>query len=82
MGQMGAPNPLLHVIPLKVDPELVDTLENLGEMARSGQLTGLCYVAICRGEDYHGSVLGRAKRCPAYALGLLAALKAQLLTLL
>jgi hypothetical protein len=75
-------SPSLKVVPLRPDPELVNTLVRLAEQANRGELSGLAYVAMYKGREYQGNAVGRAKSFPAYALGLLAALEAHLAALL
>jgi hypothetical protein len=72
----------LSVVTPSVDQETVDTLWKLLQEAHQGQITGLCYVVIHRGQDYSGDVVGRARGFPAFALGMIRALEHRITQLL
>lgn len=63
--------PILSLVSDPVGDE--DTLARLRElilMVESGEILGIAYVALHKGNGYSGDVTGTAKDRPVYALGL------------
>lgn len=69
-------------VPLRVignpNQETIETCRSLLREAEAGNVVGLAYMALHRGSDYSGHVVGRAKHTPVFALGLLRALEIKL----
>lgn len=47
----------------------VEKLTDLLDQARRGDIVGIAYVALGRGTDYTGDVVGRARSHPIFMLG-------------
>ena len=66
---------LVAIKPLTVSDETITELETLLAEAKTGQLTGLAYVALHRGADFSYNARGRARRTPTHTLGALGKLR-------
>jgi len=60
----------IHVVRNEPDLRTVAALEHLLELARSGQLVGLAFVALQPGEGYSADILGSILNHRLLALGL------------
>jgi hypothetical protein len=58
--------------------DTVQCLEDLLQRARSGQLIGICFAAMCRRRQYILDAAGEAHRNPTFARGMVAALDDEL----
>lgn len=66
------------LIPDAISKRTVECLETLLEQALSGELIGVAFGAILRGNNYIVNTAGEAYRNPTYARGVVAALDDQL----
>jgi hypothetical protein len=72
----------LHEQPTKQPPsELELQVERLLEEIRSGEVTGLAFVALQNGAAFKVGCHGRAKKLPVYTLGTICILKEHIATL-
>lgn len=60
----------LRLVQPQADKATVEALTILLEKAKQGGVVGFAYVALHQGGQYSGDVIGRARRFPIYALGL------------
>lgn len=65
----------LYVVKQAVDRDTVEALAGLLKEARAGKVIGLAYLALYRGDDYSGDLVGNVKEHPLMARGICRALE-------
>ena len=80
---MGATPTLIAISPPALtDEDTLAALRFLLKLAEAGEIQGLVYVAMHKGDAYSGDVTGAAKERPIYALGLAQILEEQITQLI
>ena len=67
-----------ELIPDAISHDVVEALQTLLEGARSGQITGIGFVAVLRRQRFIANVAGTCTRNVTHARGMLSALSDQL----
>jgi hypothetical protein len=68
--------------PRTVSQETVRELEDMLSQAKSGEIQGIAYVALHKGQAFSIATVGAALTAPTYCLGAVSILKAALIKLI
>ena len=79
---MGAVEPLLQLMSNVPNPEVVEALQHLLDLARQGKLPGFAYIAQHGRGDFSGDVLGTARANLFTSIGIVRSLQHKLERLL